>query len=339
MPRAVDADRAVRRGGLRAARPRCRAGARGRTGWPRRRCRARRRTSTSTPGRRVEGDACRRRDARVEKSRNSLVKAAAPDPAAYTSTRSGTPESGSSHRSAWSMLDRSEAGTTRSPGALTPATRRAGTRRHVVGRGRRAAAARPAPAAPGRRCAAAGCRGPGSGWRRGARSPTRSVVSPSCTRSVSPVSRSWSTRQCSSSCHHARIRVCSPNSAPTSLNRSASGSWRVPSVSTNPDHACPSRGAGLRQQPAGAHVAVGRRQQVQRDRRGHEQQRPGRDHAPAPERGHARRRYVGIRPVEVSTGEASLRSRRRPDADHQATTSPASSAPDVPSVSSPRVSR
>ena len=64
----------------------------------------------------------------AEKSSKTLTNDARDSPSAYTSTRSTTPESGSIHTEAWSMLEASDAGTTRKPGASMPATVRAGSR-------------------------------------------------------------------------------------------------------------------------------------------------------------------------------------------------------------------
>ena len=276
------------------ARPRCRAGAPGRTGWRRPRCRGRRRTRTSTPAGGSKATLALSGRS-LENSRNSLVKAAVPVPRR-------TPRPGAVRRSPGRATGRRGRCSRASEDGTTPQPRRAhaghppgGHPSYVVGASPRAAAARRAPGARGRRCGAAGCRGPGSAWRRGARSPSAGSCSPSCTRSVSPVSRSWSTRQWSSSCHHARIRVCSPNSAPTSLNRSASGSWRVP---VGLDVPGPRR---VPPRPAPAPAAGRRSRRCPRPAAGaaRSARRPAAASRPRPRtsagRGSRFRRYVGIR--------------------------------------------
>ncbi len=213
------------------------------------------------------------------------MKAAEPDPAAYTSTRSGTPEPGSSHRSAWSMLERSEAGTTRSPGALTPATRRAAIRRTSSGRTPRSSRSA---STGGTRSAVRGSRMSGSRAQRrvevlvvpaqGRRAVVHQVGLPGEEELVDP----------------PVVVVLPPRPHPGVLAEQGADvaepvgvrQLEGPVGLDEPRPRVPLGGARLRQQPAGAHVAVGGGQQVQRDRRADQQQRPGRDHGPAPEGGH-----------------------------------------------------
>ena len=92
---------------------------RARTGWLRRRCRGRRRGRPRCRDRASKSVSSGLGVAAV-KVRSSLTKAGADVPSPYTSTRSGTPLSGSAHRSTWSMLDCGADGSTRSPGAEMP---------------------------------------------------------------------------------------------------------------------------------------------------------------------------------------------------------------------------
>ncbi len=129
--------------------------------------------SISTPGAGVEPGRRPRPASAGLKSRSSLTNPGLDSPSPYTSTRSGTPLLGVGPE-----VDVVDARLRRGrldpqPGRAHPGDSR-GCRCAVRRpRRRRAAAARPAPAAPGRPCAAAGCRGRGSVGPGRPRSSTR----------------------------------------------------------------------------------------------------------------------------------------------------------------------
>ena len=233
-------------------------------------------------------------------------------PAAYTSTRSGTPESGSSHRSAWSMLERSEAGTTPQP---RRAHSRHAPRRARVARRRRSTPRSSRSASTGRhQVGGPGQPDVGVPAQRG----VEVLVVPAQGRPALVHEVGLAGEQ--ELVDPPVVVVLPPRPHPGVLAEQCAdvaepvgvGQLEGPVGLDEPRPRVSLRGAGLRQQPAGAHVAVCGRQQAQRDRRADQQQRPGRDQAPAPEGGHDFDGTSGSGPVEPSTDEASLRPRRAP---------------------------
>ena len=158
-------------------------------------------------------------------SRRVLRSTGRRSPTPYSSTRSGSPVSGSAQMSTWAMLVALSAGRRRTPAASIPATRRAGSWDSSSAR---------TPCSISR-ARVGGSRSDASGSRISetgeivavSDSKTqRIMLGPRRIRSVSPVLRIRSIRQSSAARHHTRRSLSSPSSWASPTNESLSGSCR-----------------------------------------------------------------------------------------------------------------
>ena len=153
----------------------------------------------------------------------------------YTSTRSGSPLTGSAHTSTWSRVVAGSCGVSRTPAASIPAIRRAGSE---VSSSLRDPWSRVRPKVGGSRSEASGNLIFETGVTVAVSdSKTQRIETvPLRNRLVSPVLRIRSTRQWSGPLHQTRSRLVSPSSRARLAKESLSGTCSVPEVSANPDH-------------------------------------------------------------------------------------------------------